>query len=101
EPVRSTEPRSPPTKAQSTMVPPQSQQDDSGVNRKTLSGLPPWLQDLLERMEEEMVLRGFTQDTRRVYVAYVRRFYQGPGWENAGAEACGEVDPVAGNDQVR
>ncbi len=37
------------------------------MNKKTLAALPLWLQDLLERMDEEMVLRGFTRETRRVY----------------------------------
>lgn len=34
------------------------------MNKKTLSGLPPWLRSLLKRMDEEMVLRGFTRETR-------------------------------------
>ena len=42
----------------------------------TLSGLPPWLQDLLKRTDEEMVLRGFTRETRRLYLAHIRRFYE-------------------------
>jgi site-specific recombinase XerD len=39
------------------------------------SGLPDWLRSLLKRMDEEMVLRGFTRETRRLYLAHVRRFY--------------------------
>ena len=52
-------------------------------------------------MDEEMVLRGFTRDTRRVYLAHVRRFYQGAEWEDGGWGAGGGADPVVGNDQVR
>jgi site-specific recombinase XerD len=36
-----------------------------------------WFPDLLDRMDEEMVLRGFTRENRRVYLAHVRRFYEG------------------------
>ncbi|TFH66648.1 MAG: integrase [Gemmatimonadales bacterium] len=71
------------------------------MNRPTLSGLPPWLQDLLDRMDGEMVLRGLTRETRRVYVAHVRRFYLGSGWEELEPGPDGGIDPVAGNDQVR
>ncbi len=61
------------------------------MNKKTLSGLPPWLRSLLKRMDEEMVLRGFTRETRRLYLAHVRRFYEGRG----------RPDPVAQSDDVR
>jgi len=79
------------------MVLPPFSMEDGSVNRKTPSGLPAWLQDLLKRMDEEMVLRGFTRDTRRVYLAHVRRFYQGRG-RRAGRD---EANPVAGGDEVR
>lgn len=59
--------------------------------------MPPWLEDLLNRMEEEMVLRGFTRDTRRVYRAHVRRFYEGRGWR----QAHDQLAPAAGNEEVR
>jgi len=68
-----------------------------GVNKQTLSGLPLPLRDLLERMEEEMVLRGFTRDTRRVYLAHIRRFYQERNWPTAGDEA----DLVVDSNEVR
>ena len=61
------------------------------MNKKTLSGLAPWLRTLLTRMDEEMMLRGFTRETRRVYLAHVRRFYVG----------CERTDPVAASDEVR
>jgi site-specific recombinase XerD len=67
------------------------------VSEKTPSSLDPWLQDLLGRMEEEMVLRGFTRDTRRVYRAHIRRFYQGRD-PQAGE---GEDDHVVSGDEVR
>lgn len=95
------------------------------MNRKTLSGFPQWLRDLLERMDQEMTLRGFTRGTRRVYLAHVRRFYQArtsrepdaasretqplePSHpphpaprEEQGNTPLGRPDPVAGNDEVR
>lgn len=75
------------------------------MNRKTLSGLPQWLRDLLERMDQEMTLRGFTRGTRRVYLAHVRRFYlarTSPEPEAVSREEQvkthgGRPDPVAGN----
>jgi site-specific recombinase XerD len=47
------------------------------MRTKTLSALPAFLKDPLARMDEEMVLRGLTRDTRRLYLAHVRRFYTG------------------------
>ena len=38
---------------------------------------PAFLRTLLAQLDEEMVLRGFTRDTRRLYLAHVRRFYSG------------------------
>lgn len=46
------------------------------MNKRTLNELPVWLRGLLNRTDEEMVLRGFTRETRRVYLAHIRRFYQ-------------------------
>jgi len=37
--------------------------------------LPEWLTRLLAEMDEEMTLRGYTRQTRRLYRAHVRRFY--------------------------
>ncbi len=79
------------------------------MNKKTLSGLPDWLQDLLGRMDEEMVLRGLTRETRRVYLAHVRRFYadRGPSNEEGRSQAESdptgalEPEPVASNREVR
>ncbi|MFH1763817.1 MAG: site-specific integrase [Gemmatimonadota bacterium] len=79
------------------------------MNKKTLAALPLWLQDLLERMDEEMVLRGFTQETRRVYLAHVRRFYleressdQGVCTSLGGpSETPAEPDLVATSREVR
>ena len=56
-----------------------------------------WLQDILHMMEEEMVLRGFTRETRRTYRAHVRRFYEGRGWRGA----HDQVKSRAENDEVR
>ena len=47
----------------------------SSVNKETRRQLPKWLLDLLDLCQEEMVLRGFTLETRRVYLAHIRRFY--------------------------
>lgn len=47
------------------------------MKAETLAQLAPFLRDLLVQMEEEMVLRGFTRDTRRLYLAHIRRFYSG------------------------
>jgi integrase/recombinase XerD len=79
------------------------------VNKKTLAVLPPWLQDLLERMDEEMALRGFTRETRRVYLAHVRRFYMDRGLPDRGdctsleelSEAPIRTDLVATSREVR
>jgi site-specific recombinase XerD len=72
------------------------------VNKKTLSALPSWLQELLVRMDEELVLRGRTRGTRRAYLAHVRRFYQrrgvGPGCRGRTAADPGEA---VGNEEVR
>ena len=46
------------------MASPSFPEEDGAVNKKTLSGLPPWLRTLLKRMDEEIVLRGFTRETR-------------------------------------
>jgi site-specific recombinase XerD len=48
-------------------------------------------------MDEEMVLRGFTRETRRVYLAHVRRFYENRDRENPGQDD----GPVADNEEVR
>lgn len=53
------------------------------MNKNSRPGIPPWLQDLLDRTDEEMALRGFTGQTRRLYLAHIRRFYQhrlASGW---------------------
>ena len=79
------------------------------VNKKTLAALPLWLHDLLKRMDEEMVLRGFTRETRRVYLAHVRRFYMERGFpEKEVCTPCGgpsetlpERDLVATSREVR
>ena len=44
-----------------------------------------------------MVLRGFTRDTRRVYLAHVRRFYERRECEEEGASA----GPVAETEEIR
>ena len=44
-----------------------------------------------------MILRGFTRDTRRVYLAHVRRFYQ----DREAQTVQDEADPVVGSDEVR
>lgn len=36
-------------------------------------------EDLLSRMDEEMVLRGFARGTRRLYLAHVRVFWRTGG----------------------
>ena len=67
------------------------------MNRKTASDVAPEIQDRMQRMDEEMVLRGFTRDTRRVYLAHVRRFYQN-------RQSGDEGDPtgsVAENEEIR
>ena len=69
------------------------------MNKKTLSELPVWLQSLLERMDEEMVLRGFTRETRRVYLAHVQRFYVDRGMSALAGSS--ESDPVATSREVR
>ena len=38
---------------------------------------PEWLGDQLDRMDEEMRLRGFSRQTRRLYGSHVKRFYLG------------------------
>jgi integrase/recombinase XerD len=71
------------------------------VNQKTLSRLPSWLQDLLKRTDEEMVLRGFTRETRRLYLAHMRRFYQHRiAQARLGARAP-SLDPVSEGSEVR
>lgn len=79
------------------------------VKKKNLSELPDWLQDLLGLMDEEMVLRGFTRETRRAYLAHVRRFYldrqRGLGEETGegvvGAPERREPGHVASSQEVR
>jgi site-specific recombinase XerD len=73
------------------MASPPFPREDGVMNRKNLAGFPPWLRTLLTRMDEEMVLRGFTRETRRTYLAHVRRFYAGRG----------RAHPVAASDDVR
>jgi len=61
--------------------------------------LPPWLRDLLERLDGAMTLRGFARETRRVYLAHVRRFYlEGLEVTDGGA---GEKAPSATSQEVR
>ena len=48
---------------------------------------PPWLDELLDRVDDEMVLRGFTRQTRRLYRAHVRRFYASRGSARLGASS--------------
>lgn len=69
------------------------------MNRNTAADQPSWLQDLLCRMDEEMVLRGFTRETRRVYKAHVRRFYLS-GLLSGRAEA-GDTPPEVTDRDVR
>jgi site-specific recombinase XerD len=64
-----------------------------------LSGIPDWLKEHLERMDEEMVLRGFAQETRRVYLAHVRRFYQDTSHQRSPVD--GQVEPRTGAKEVR
>lgn len=63
-----------------------------GVNKTDPAPSPPWLQALLERMDEEMVLRGFTRETRRVYLAHVRRFYENRVPEDQSQDRCLSAD---------
>jgi len=69
------------------------------VNKKTLSDLPGWLLRLLKGMDEEMALRGFTRETRRVYLAHVRRFYLDRG--SSGVGETSDMSPVVGGQEVR
>ena len=80
------------------------------MNKKTLSGLPAWLQDLLGHMDEEMTLRGLTRETRRVYLAHVRRYFvDRGGLFPSGDLPAGELsegepsesDPIATSQEVR
>ncbi|MBT8395789.1 MAG: tyrosine-type recombinase/integrase [Gemmatimonadetes bacterium] len=74
------------------------------MKKKTLAGLSREIQKLLIRMDEEMVLRGFTRDTRRVYLAHVRRFYRGRRWRTASPTnvvAAGAGSAQAGSEEVR
>jgi integrase/recombinase XerD len=71
------------------------------VNQKTLSRLPSWLQDLLKRTDEEMVLRGFTRETRRLYLAHVRRFYEHRIAEARLGGRAPSLDPVSEGPEVR
>ena len=64
------------------------------MNEKKPSGPQPPLQELLERMDEEMVLRGFTRETRRAYRSHVRRFYEG-------RISSGGADRVVSSEEVR
>jgi site-specific recombinase XerD len=65
--------------------------------KNTLFPVSPWIQDLLDQMDEEMALRGFTQGTRRVYKAHVRRYYEAREWHSEGTE----TDPKVGGEEVR
>lgn len=66
---------------------------------KISADIPDWLQQLLDRMDEEMILRGFTRETRRVYLAHAKRFYlDRVSSRGMGAE---ESDPVATSREVR
>jgi site-specific recombinase XerD len=49
------------------------------MDQKTRSALPIWLAELLDRMEEEMILRGMARGTRSGYLGHVRRFYLARG----------------------
>jgi integrase/recombinase XerD len=59
------------------------------MNRKPRSDDPEWLTDLLGKMDDEMVLRAFTRQTRRLYLAHTRRFYLARG---ATAQVFGDVE---------
>ena len=61
------------------------------MNAKTRAVLPEWLLELLQRLDDEMVLRGYARQTRSLYLAHVRRFYGGRGAD----------DPEATNEEVR
>jgi len=77
------------------------------MKNKAKPDLPSWLQELLDEMDEEMVLRGFTRETRRVYRAHVRRFYESrarlPSVPGKGTGQGDEDEPelAADNDEVR
>ena len=40
-----------------------------------LYALPLWLRGLLDRVEEEMILRGHGPSSRKSYIAHLKRFY--------------------------
>jgi len=61
------------------------------MNAKTRAPLPDWLQEVLQRLDDELVLRGYARQTRSLYSAHVRRFYAGKA----------EADRVATDEQVR
>lgn len=71
------------------------------MNQKTLSRLPPWLRDILKRADEEMVLRGFTRETRRLYRAHVRRFYEHRIDQARLGGRAPSFDPVSEGPEVR
>lgn len=61
------------------------------MRKREHAGTPGWLNDLLGHLDEEMRLRGFTPQTRRLYRGHVRRFYLGRG----------DADPVTGDREIR
>ena len=61
------------------------------MNAKTRATLPDWLWELLQRLDDELVLRGCVRQTRSPYSAHVRRFYAGRP----------RTDPVAKDGEVR
>ena len=61
------------------------------MNSKTQATLPDWLRELLRRLDDEMVLRGYARQTRSLYSAHARRFYVGKA----------AADRVATDEQVR
>ncbi len=69
------------------------------VNKATRKNLPDWLLRLLSRMDEEMILRGFTGESRRAYLAHTRRFYL-DRCAQKGSRA-GRLEPVITSREVR
>ncbi len=61
------------------------------MNANTRATLPDWLQELLQCLDDELVLRGYARQTRSLYSAHVRRFYAGRT----------SADQVATDEEVR
>ncbi len=61
------------------------------MSRPDRPQVSPHVEALIVRMDEEMQLRGFTRQTRRLYLAHVRRFHTRPG-PRPEAEAASSED---------